>query len=120
MAEDSLVTVLMIAVLGMGLLFLALAFFYALLSGMGRVLRDRAAPPAAVSPQAPGHSGDEEARLQAAAVAVALARAGLPPPHSGSPALLAGGQEGAGTASAWWSLHHQQRLASGTCRERRR
>lgn len=108
MVENSWITVLMITVLGMGLLFLALAFFYGLLGAMARLLKDRApAPVERVAPQ-PAPSGEEVARLRAAAVAVALARTGLGRPqarHTGA------AMEGKATPSPWWSLHHQRRLA---------
>jgi Na+-transporting methylmalonyl-CoA/oxaloacetate decarboxylase gamma subunit len=111
MAENPLATVLVITALGMGLLFLALAFFYGLLSAMARGLADRAPR----SPQAPAlrheDSGAEEGRMLAAAVAIALARARVP---AGGPVPPAGTQ----APSAWWSLHHQKRLASGSSRRR--
>lgn len=107
MVDNSWITVLTITVLGMGLLFLALAFFYGLLTAMARLLQDRAVVPA----RPPGTAGEEEARLQAAAVAVALARAGLQAPQSRGPALPA---EGEAAPSPWWSLHHQRRLARET------
>ncbi len=121
MAENSMTTVLMITVLGMGLLFLALVFFYGLLSGMAGVLKDRAVPPRQEAALAPEGAGEEAAaRWQAAAVAVALARAELQAPLPGSSTLQAEGQGGSHTTSAWWSLHHQRRLASGACRRRSR
>ena len=120
MTENPLVTVLMISALGTGLLFLALAFFYGLLSAMARGLKDRALR----SPQAPAtcpeDAGEEEGRslaagrLQAAAVAIALARARVPAPPPGGPVPPAGAQ----APSAWWSLHHQKRLASGSSHRR--
>ena len=114
MAENPLATVLVITALGMGLLFLALAFFYGLLSAMARGLADRAPR----SPQAPAlhpeDSGAEEGRMLAAAVAIALARARVPAPPAGGPVPPAGTQ----APSAWWSLHHQKRLASGSSRRR--
>jgi Na+-transporting methylmalonyl-CoA/oxaloacetate decarboxylase gamma subunit len=122
--ENPLVTVLMITALGMGLLFLALAFFYGLLSAMARGLKDRALPP----PQAPARrhkeAGEEEGgslaetRLQAAAVAIALARGRVQAPPPGVPVAPAESPGGAQAPSAWWSLHHQRRLASGSSRGR--
>ncbi|MEJ2211094.1 MAG: OadG family protein [Anaerolineae bacterium] len=114
MAENSWMTVLIITVLGMGLLFLALAFFYALLGAMARLLQDRAEASTAVVTQAVPEAagGEEEARLQAAAVAVALARAGLGTPGVRAAAVLA--EESAGVPSPWWSLHHQRRLGRET------
>jgi Na+-transporting methylmalonyl-CoA/oxaloacetate decarboxylase gamma subunit len=122
--ENPLVTVLMITVLGMGLLFLALAFFYGLLSAMARGLKDRALR----SPQAPAtcpeDAGEEEGRslaetrLKAAAVAIALARARVQASPPGGPAPPAEALPATQPPSAWWSLHHQRRLASGSSRGR--
>lgn len=121
MVENPWVTVLMITVLGMGLLFLALTFFYGLLTAMARLLQDRAgarkehravapAQPAA-EPQSMVSGSEKEARWQAAVVAVALARAGLGAPPSRGSAWSA---EAETAPSSWWSLHHQRRLVTGS------
>ena len=120
MTEDPLATVLIITALGMGLLFLALTFFYGLLSAMARGLKDRAPRSPRVPATHPEDAGEEEgrllatARLQAAAVAIVLARARVQAPPPGGPAPPAGAQ----VPSAWWLLHHQKRLASGSSRRR--
>jgi Na+-transporting methylmalonyl-CoA/oxaloacetate decarboxylase gamma subunit len=110
MVENPWITVLMITVLGMGLLFLALAFFYGLLLAMARGLQDRAAAPVEQPALAPADADEEESRLQAAAVAIALARTARQSRFSDAPAVEHGGSR---AASPWWSLHHQRRLASG-------
>ncbi|MFN2227917.1 MAG: OadG family protein [Anaerolineae bacterium] len=121
MIENPWGTVLMITVLGMGLLFLALTFFYGLLTAMARLLQDRAgarkehravAPVQPVTePQSVVAGSEEEARWQAAVVAVALARAALPAARTHGPARPSTGEA---AASAWWSLHHQRRLGRET------
>lgn len=105
---ESLKVVLMISVVGMTLLFLALAFFYSLLSLLTAAIRDRSpgAEHAAAEP------AEDETLLQAAALAVALARA---------ESELTTGPTGASVrdeaatplaVSPWWALHHQRQLAS--------
>lgn len=111
--ENSLAIALVIAAIGMSLLFLSLAFFYGLLSLLTATVRDRS-PAAAQSEQAAAQGeeggGREEAVLRAAAIAVALARAEAEHLASltATPALDAVGtprQE-----SSWWTLHHQRQL----------
>jgi Na+-transporting methylmalonyl-CoA/oxaloacetate decarboxylase gamma subunit len=116
MMDNPLVTVLMITVLGMGLLFLALAFFYGLLSGMARGLKERDRPARQQPARPAAGSGEEEAqsweaaRLQAAAAAIALARARVQAAQPG-PLVHLEGVGGSQAPSAWWSLHHQRQLA---------
>lgn len=116
--ENPLITVLMITVVGMGLLFLTLAFFYGMLTGMARGLRDRARPPqeepAATAEEAPSSAATP---WQAAAVAIALARGRV---QSTPPGPVPQAEAGSGPPppSAWWSLHHQRRLASRASRGR--
>jgi Na+-transporting methylmalonyl-CoA/oxaloacetate decarboxylase gamma subunit len=127
--ENGLFIVLMITVAGMGLLFLTLAFFYGLLSSMARGLRDRAGPPKQARAEPAVEPGEgapslEEARwraaagLQAAAVAIALARARVQALPSSGPGLQAETAGSSQVPSAWWSLHHQRRLASRASRGR--
>jgi Na+-transporting methylmalonyl-CoA/oxaloacetate decarboxylase gamma subunit len=128
MIQNPLLTVLMITALGMGLLFLALTFFYGLLAGMARGLRDRAVPPRQEPAPASEDAGEEAtspaaarwqaAGLQAAAVAIALARARVQAPLPGGAAPQAEAPGGPQAPSAWWSLHHQRRLASRASRRR--
>jgi Na+-transporting methylmalonyl-CoA/oxaloacetate decarboxylase gamma subunit len=100
-------TALAITAIGMTLLFLTLAFFYGLLSAMARFIEDRRSGNSDEAVVAPD-GGDADAPLRAAAIAVALARAGaeeravprgapLPPQPSPGP-------------SPWWAAHHQRRL----------
>jgi hypothetical protein len=122
-----------ITAIGMTLLFLALAFFYGLLSLMTSVMQDRRLPP---EPQAAGRrkaaqglqaakelesdraaaeAGPGLVRRRAAAIAVALARAEA---AATGPAPRPPAPQEAGPASAWWALHHQRRLQPGTRRQR--
>ena len=113
--DETLLLALLISVIGMTLLFLALGFFYALLSLITKIFRDRdsAAEPTEeeqVLTAAPASAPGEV--LRAAAIAVALARAqaeendrfgGVPQP----------GETTAGPeVSPWWALHHQRQVAS--------
>jgi len=112
--ENVLVIALIITAIGMTLLFLALTFFYGLLSLATRVFQDHAPDPGAVVEEE--NSDDREAALLAAALAVSLARAqgeknaamtGLP--VMDSPSML---------PSAWWTLHqhHNRNLGSSSWR----
>jgi Na+-transporting methylmalonyl-CoA/oxaloacetate decarboxylase gamma subunit len=106
--ENSLVTALGLTAVGMTLLFLALAFFYGLLSLMMAVIKDHPSQTASTG-ELDAEPGEQDLLLQAAAIAVALARAeaeqGLP--LAGLPAH----DESAGLVSPWWALHHQRQLA---------
>jgi Na+-transporting methylmalonyl-CoA/oxaloacetate decarboxylase gamma subunit len=96
--------------MGMTLLFLALALFYGLLSLMMRVLQDRAPRQADAIEEKREEAGTDEAMFQAAALAVALARAEIeqgPAPGSGSALDEAAGRR---QISHWWALHHQRQL----------
>jgi len=104
------VEVLMISAVGMSLLFLALASFYGLLWLLTSAIRERGRGPEGAAEERVEPAGDG-ALLQAAAVAVALARAeaemtgGLttaPAPDAAAASL---------PVSPWWVLHHQRRLA---------
>jgi Na+-transporting methylmalonyl-CoA/oxaloacetate decarboxylase gamma subunit len=102
---------LIISALGMPLLFLALAFFYGLLSLMTSAIAERQAPPAA--PEAAETApAEDQVLLQAAALAVALARAEAEQTSSLGPV---GVQDEAVSqhVSPWWTLHHQRQLTSG-------
>ena len=109
--DNPLIVALAITVAGMGLLFLALAFFYGLLSLISSVVRDEAPPaPAVEAVDQPATSrgsppAGAELMLRAAAIAVALARA----ESDGRPA-----QSPAGSAAeplSPWSILHQGRRA---------
>jgi len=95
--------------MGMSLLFLMLVFLYGLLSLMTAVLKE--------SPRISASSGgentksaDEQATIQAAAIAVAMARAQA---EQGSGFLSKPAEDlaaGARLVSPWWALHHQRQL----------
>lgn len=113
MVDSSITTALVIALIGMTLLFLSLFLFYGLLSLLTAVVKDRPVPD---QQKGEGRSGERETGtrpeevLRAAAIAVALARAEaevLPGPTMAG----VGGEAGAEPAvSPWWSLHHQRQL----------
>jgi len=119
--DNSLVVALGITVVGMTLLFLALIFFYGLLSLLTALFRVR--PPAEAEEGRDRDSarpGQERTLLRAAAVAVALARAEAeqtaapPAPHAHDEQAMPR------STSPWWLLHHQRELARnpGTRRTR--
>jgi hypothetical protein len=112
--ENSLVVVLIISAAGMTLLFLALAFFYGLLTLLTSMARDRA-----VAEAVPAEAGEEAGvRLRAAAIAVALARAEAE--QRGVPAAVMpeDGTIPGGVVSSWWTLHHQRQVASNSAARR--
>jgi hypothetical protein len=109
--ENPIVASLVISALGMPLLFLALAFFYAMLSLMTSGIQDRL--PMLASRDEPGDQSEEDEALQrAAAIAVAMARADAEGRTSlvHPPAAAAEAQ----TPSPWWLLHHQRQLGAGS------
>lgn len=99
--ESPLVTALVVSGIGLVVLFLALAALYGLMLLMTWALRDRPASPDARAREAVPLVSD--ARLQAAAVAIALARA---EDEAGAAGVPSGEEPG----SRWWSLHHQRQL----------
>jgi hypothetical protein len=116
--DDSLLTALIITVVGMTLLFLFLVLFYGLLALLAAVFKDR---PSTTTEQTAGSEGTgdgkgldglEDAVHRAAVVAVALARAEAEE-YSG-PGAVAGSEEAAANlpVSAWWSLHHQRQVTT--------
>lgn len=111
--DSSIANALVIALIGMSLLFVSLVFFYGLLALMTAVFRDTSL---ADRRKTKARSGEEEtgahpeAVLRAAAVAVALARAEAEE-RSGPTILAAPAEARAEKAlSPWWSLHHQRQL----------
>lgn len=113
--ENGLNAALLITAIGMTLLFLALALFYGLMSALTAVIRDRVRGD---FPQAEESERAEDPMLQAAAIAVALARA-----------EVEGGFDGAGRSwreeevsgcqvSSWWLLHHQRHMILSANRRR--
>ena len=112
--ENSLVVSLAVTGIGMLVLFLALALLYGLMYGMTALIRER--PKAGDRERGSMGGREKEAaeedgvmQRRAAAIAVALARAGCELCATG----LTGAEESAGprAPSAWWALHHSRQLA---------
>jgi len=121
--DNPLIVALAITLAGMTLLFLALAFFYGLLSLIAAALHDGAGTPgvAKAEEQAapdeaelPAPPAERELMHRAAAIAVALARA----EGEARPAPLPAGPAGE-SLSPWWSMHQGSRLAAGSSPWRR-
>jgi Na+-transporting methylmalonyl-CoA/oxaloacetate decarboxylase gamma subunit len=116
--ENPLVTALVITAIGMSLLFLSLVLFYGIISLLTAVTRERSSMPPAGAAIAEGRGDAPERRaLQAAAIAIALARAEV----EQGPGTLDGAPVSAssdGGMTRWWSLHHQHRLAQQRIRRR--
>lgn len=105
--DNPLTVALGITGVGMGLLFLALTFFYGLLSLISAALRETrtvAPEPVADTPAEQAGGDDRDPARRAAAIAIALARA-----EAESQVTAPGGEAGAGP---WWTMHHQRRLAT--------
>jgi hypothetical protein len=115
--QNSIVTVLIISVMGMALLILALAFFYGLLTLMASAIRDRRSVSVA-SVESDGGPTEDEATLEVAAIAVALARAGAERAAEPSIGSVLAQPAAAPGVSAWWALHHQRQLAPAPHRRR--
>jgi Na+-transporting methylmalonyl-CoA/oxaloacetate decarboxylase gamma subunit len=96
MAENSLSASLFVTLIGMGVVFLAMSFFYLSMQVLTRWARDRSEAPAAA----------DDGALQAAAIAVALAR---------SERLEAGEIEAEAFESLnpWRDFYRQRQLWSG-------
>lgn len=116
--ENPLVTALVITAIGMSLLFLSLVLFYGIISLLTAVTRDRSRVLPVGTDVAEERGGVPERRtLQAAAIAIALARAELeqgPGALDGAPAFASSDRD----LTRWWSLHHQHRLAEKRIRRR--
>lgn len=112
--ENPLTISLVITAIGMTLLFLSLVLFYGILSLLTAVTRERARE--AEQQETKEHAPEHRA-LQAAAMAIALARieAAQGPGSAGEAARASAGTQ---DVTSWWSLHHQRRLA-GEKRPRR-
>ncbi len=108
--NSPLMTTLLISGIGITLLFLALGLFYGLLSLLMRLAEGRHSGGEGAVPDEPEPVGDE-AMLQAAAIAVALARAQAE--QTAGPLAPAGMAplSSPAIASAWWTLHHQRQLS---------
>jgi Na+-transporting methylmalonyl-CoA/oxaloacetate decarboxylase gamma subunit len=112
--ENPLTTSLVITAIGMSLLFLSLVLFYGILSLLTAITREKPREEERQEPSAPAH---QHRALQAAAIAIALARieAAQGPGSAGEAAISPSGDR---DVTSWWSMHHQQRLA-GKKRPRR-
>jgi hypothetical protein len=124
--DNSLGNALIIAAVGMSLLFLSLAFFYGLLSFLTATVRDKPTSPAQQGAgrdqgKAMEDKGEEEEpRLRAAAVAIALARAEAQLGYSLAATPATDGTPGDQPLSPWWSLHHQRQMSLEPSAWRRR
>ena len=109
--EDSLITALIVSAIGISLLFLSLILFYGIISLLTAVTRDKpATPPGRTDSAEEQRDAPADRALQAAAIAIVLARAeaeGEAGKTSASAPLASGDRD----VTPWWSLHHQHRLA---------
>jgi Na+-transporting methylmalonyl-CoA/oxaloacetate decarboxylase gamma subunit len=116
--DNSLLTALIISLVGMTLLFLSLILFYGLLLLLAAVFKDRPAtlPPQAAEAKDTGdrerHEGQDEALIRAAIVAVALARAEAEVVTRPAVVVAPEGAAAGRPVSAWWSLHHQRQITT--------
>lgn len=116
--DNSLLTALIISVIGMTLLFLSLILFYGLLLLLAAIFRDKPStlPQQAVGGEDAGDGGGgggpEDARIQAAIVAVALARAEAEAATLPAVVVAPEGVAADQSVSAWWSLHHQRQITT--------
>ena len=109
--ESSWGTTLVITAIGMSLLFLSLVLFYGIISLLTAVTRERPATPSGRTDGAEGQQDAPEDRaLQAAAIAIALARAEAER-RTGFASDSVIPTFGDRDVTPWWSLHHQHRLA---------
>jgi len=119
--DSSITNALVIALIGMTLLFLSLIFFYGLLSLLTAVVKDRAVPAGQKRDRSRGEgkpgTGPDDV-LRAAAVAVALARAEAEERPGPTTAAARGAAIAEPAISPWWSLHHQRRLGSNPSERR--
>jgi Na+-transporting methylmalonyl-CoA/oxaloacetate decarboxylase gamma subunit len=108
--ENSLAIALVITAIGMTLLFLSLVLFYGIIALLTAVTRERPRKPpgGAVAVEELGNALERRA-LQAAAIAVSLARAEAEQSH-GAPGDLPSLASGDRDVTPWWSMHHQHRL----------
>lgn len=106
--DDPIVASLAITLIGMPLLFLALGFFYLMLSLMTARIKARPLLTTESAGQVVDASEEDGEMLRAAAMAVALARA-----EAEQGLVLSGLDEATAgeVTSAWWMLHHQRQLA---------
>lgn len=109
---------LVVSGLGMLLLFFALAILYALMYLMTKVLKDPASAPVRAEEEEPGVPGGDDAMCRAAAIAVALARAGQGVRPAGVP--VTGESQGTGSVSPWWAFHHDRQLTRNPITRRTR
>lgn len=115
--ENALVTALVISAIGMTLLFLSLILFYGIISLLTRVTREKPSPSGKVDGTEAQRDAPADRMQQAAAIAVALARAGTEG-TTGRAGVLVPQASGDREVTSWWSLHHQHRLAEKEPRRR--
>lgn len=111
--NGSITSALIIAGIGMTLLFLSLIFFYGLLSLLTAVVKDRSVPgrQKGEASRGEGETGTRsEELLRAVAVAVALARAEAEERPGLTMTAVPGEADAEPNVSPWWSLHHQRQL----------
>lgn len=102
--DNVLVIALIITAIGMTLLFLALTFFYGLLTLATHVFQDRAPEPGADVEEE--QAEEQEAALLAAALVVSLARA--QGERSAAPTRLPVVDSPSMLPSAWWTQNQQR------------
>lgn len=111
--DNSLAIALGITVIGMTLLFLALFFFYGLMWLITAVIKDPASTRVEADAKESGR-GEDEALLQAAAIAVTLARAQA---EQGA-AMVGTEATGSQPVSPWWVMHHQREMVPSSQKRR--
>jgi Na+-transporting methylmalonyl-CoA/oxaloacetate decarboxylase gamma subunit len=105
--ENPLTTSLVITAIGMSLLFLSLVLFYGILSLLTAITRER--PREAEQQESEQHAAEDRS-LQAAAIAIALARIqAAQGPGSAGEVVISPSSDC--DVTSWWAMHHQQRLA---------
>jgi hypothetical protein len=111
--DNSLFIALGITAIGMTLLFLALAFFYGLLSLMMVVIKDRPTHQAMLAGEQREEPDEGGELLRAVAVAVVMARAEAEQIAVLTGALATDEAGSSESVSPWWALHHQREVALG-------
>ena len=116
--NNSLLMALIISAVGMTLLFLSLVVFYGLLTLLAAVVKDRPSTrsqkktPRVGPGDMPAVDEQKDNLLQAAAVAIALARAEAKEGTSHGAAVIPAETAADQPVSAWWSLHHQRQISA--------
>ena len=112
--ENPIIIALIIAGIGMTLLFLSLALFYGLLLLLTRLFPERkkaGMPDMTGTVQAnEGVGAAGSTKLRAAAIAVALARAEAEKEQAASDRAIGRKKADTSDVSPWWRLHHQRQM----------